>query len=117
MQYEISCITDSGKCNQYSRNVRIFALTKSETIRDIINLSLLTPDSIPSQWLQFKLLQIRCYFSAGVYGSLKWLEIEEQQGEPFNLLNSAAITLPELFTVGNASGDVKINCSKICSRP
>ena len=45
MQYEISCITDSGKCNQYSRNVRIFALTKSETIRDIINLFLLTPDS------------------------------------------------------------------------
>ena len=27
--------------------------------------------------------------------------------DPFNLLNSAAITLPELFTFGNASGDVK----------
>ena len=49
MQYEISCITDSGNCNQYSRNVRIFALTKSETIRDIINLFLLTSDSSPSQ--------------------------------------------------------------------
>ena len=48
--YEISCITDSGKCKQYSRrNVRIFALITSETIRDIINLFLLTPDSIPYQ--------------------------------------------------------------------